>query len=135
VLVTATEVRSQAYQITTVEVEGNRTVETSLILSLSGLLPGTPLSSTSAQQAIRQIYALGLFADVAIDGELAGGGIRLRIVVKEHPKSDPPQETSTLNDEIKPQMAVFEGQRRPYRFLPVARGSRSLPQRATISPK
>ena len=130
VLATASEVRSQAYQITTVEVEGNRTVETSLILSLSGLAPGSALSSTSAQQAIRQIYALGLFADVAIDGELAGGGIRLRIVVKEHPKIKTFKiegNKHIKNDEIKPQLTVFENQPAgPYRISASCEGIKSL---------
>jgi outer membrane protein insertion porin family len=113
VLIATSRVSAQAYKVTTVEVEGNRTVETSLITSVAGLQPGTTLSSTSAQQAIHQIYALGLFSDVSVDGELAGGGIRLKIKVKEYPK------IKSLNvegnkhvkfDEIRTKLAVFENQ-------------------------
>ena len=104
---------AQAYQILTVEVEGNKSAETSLILSVSGLQPGTTLASTSVQQAIRQIYALGLFSDVSVDGEYAGGGIRLKITVKEHPKVKSLKIEGNKHlktDEIKPKLAVFENQ-------------------------
>lgn len=84
--VTTTLSAQQGYRINAVEVEGNRTVETSLIKSVAGLQVGMTASSTAIQEAIKRIYALELFSDVAIDGELSGGGITLRIVVVEHPK-------------------------------------------------
>lgn len=113
VLVVASGAHAQAYKVTTLEVEGNRSVETSLITAVSGLQQGATLSSTSAQQAIKQIYALGLFSDVAIDGELAGGGIRLKITVKEHPKVKVLKIEGNKHikfADIKPHLAVYENQ-------------------------
>ncbi len=103
----------QAYQVTTVEVEGNKGAETSLILSVSGLQPGITLSSTTIPQAIRQIYALGLFSDVAIDGEYAGGGMRLKIIVKEFPRVKTLKVEGNKHikyDDIKSKLSVFENQ-------------------------
>lgn len=76
----------QGYPVNAIEIEGNRNVESSLIRSVSGLQVGMQASATAIQEAIRRIYGLELFDDVAIDGEVAGGGIKLRIVVKEYPK-------------------------------------------------
>jgi outer membrane protein insertion porin family len=76
----------QGYPVNAIEVEGNHNVESSLIRSVSGLKVGMQASATAIQEAIRRIYGLELFDDVAIDGEVAGGGIKLRIVVKEYPK-------------------------------------------------
>ncbi|MFH2054743.1 MAG: outer membrane protein assembly factor BamA [bacterium] len=78
--------QQQAYRVTDIEVVGNESVQTSLILQVSGLRQDMLVSSTAIQEAIRRVYGLELFADVAIEGEFAGGGVKLRIEVKEHPK-------------------------------------------------
>ncbi len=76
----------QSYRVTDIEVVGHQTVQESLILSVSGLRIDMLVSSTALQEAIRRVYGLELFADVAIDGEFAGGGVKLRIQIREHPK-------------------------------------------------
>lgn len=111
--VTSVKVSAQSYPVNSIEVEGNKAGETSLILSVSGLVRGQRLSSTSIQEAIHHIYALGLFSDVRVDGELAGGGINLKIVVKEHPKLKAlaiEGNKHIKNGDIKPKLTLLENQ-------------------------
>lgn len=78
--------QQQSYRATDIEVTGNESVQSSLILQVSGLRQDMLVSSTALQEAIRRIYGLELFSDVAIDGEFAGGGVKLKIIVTELPK-------------------------------------------------
>ncbi len=101
------------YKVGTVTVEGNEAVEQSLILSVSGLHHNMQLSATAVQEAIRRIYALGLFADVRIDVEYAGGMANLKIVVKEHPKLESVTFQGNKNigdDDLKKKINIFERQ-------------------------
>ena len=58
--------QSTSPEIQSLEIEGNRWSEKSLILSLSGLSEHEPLTSERAQRAVRQLYALGIFRDVRL---------------------------------------------------------------------
>jgi outer membrane protein insertion porin family len=68
------------------EIEGNQTVEKSLILNVVGITPGTEIDATTIQDAIKRVYALGLFSDVQILGEQTPLGIQIKVVVKEYSK-------------------------------------------------
>ena len=112
-LLIGTSAKAQSYEVASVVVEGNRAVETSLISSVSGLTTGMKLSSTSVQEAIRRIYALGLFSDVQISGEFAGGRINIKITVVEQPqvvKIDFDGNDKFKDDKLKEKLTIFERQ-------------------------
>ena len=69
-----------------VQVEGNRTSDASLIITMSGLTVGKEITSENVQDAIHQLYSLGIFKDIQIlDQGQTVEGIRLKIVVEEYP--------------------------------------------------
>lgn len=77
---------SSATIITQLEVMGNRSVDQSLIINMSGLVVGSELRSATIQEAIKRIYAMNLFSDIQIEGTESEEGIKLTIVVKEYPR-------------------------------------------------
>jgi len=77
---------AQSKNISRIEVEGNLTVDSSLIINMSGLLRGMELDPYLIQDAIRRIYAMELFSDIQIKGEETFEGTIVTIVVKEYPK-------------------------------------------------
>lgn len=77
---------SSAAIITQIEVRGNRSVDQSLIINMSGLVVGSELRSATIQKAIKRIYAMNLFSDIQIEGEESEDGVKLSIVVKEYPR-------------------------------------------------
>lgn len=77
---------AQDYTVSGVEVKGNRTVDRSLILSVSDLSIGSILTSTATQDAIKRVYGLGLFSDVRIEGDMHGDSIDLDLIVVEFPR-------------------------------------------------
>ncbi|HDS01669.1 MAG TPA: outer membrane protein assembly factor BamA [candidate division Zixibacteria bacterium] len=77
---------AQNLTISSIEVEGNKLADKSLILSVSDFTIGSVLTSTATQDAVRQIYELGLFSDVQLLGEIQDGKyIDLIIKVEEYP--------------------------------------------------
>ncbi|MCI0530425.1 MAG: outer membrane protein assembly factor BamA [candidate division Zixibacteria bacterium] len=72
--------------IGSISVVGAQSTDPNLIISVSGLQNGNPLSYEEIQQAIHTIYGLRLFSDVKIAGDEQGEIINLTIVVKEFPK-------------------------------------------------
>ncbi len=109
----AASVSAQVYDVGTVVVEGNQAVESALITSVSGLTPGSKLSSTSIQEAIRRIYGLSLFSDVKIDGEFAGGKVNIRVTVAEFPRVKTVRfegHRSLKEKDFKAKISVAEGQ-------------------------
>ncbi len=80
-----------ALRVSKIEVAGNVSVEETGILFNSGLSEGMTLSQDRHEigTAIRNIYGMGMFDDVRVEGELdPSGGLKLRVVVKELPKLD-----------------------------------------------
>ncbi|RKX27239.1 MAG: outer membrane protein assembly factor BamA [Candidatus Zixiibacteriota bacterium] len=69
-----------------VEVSGNRISTTSLILGVSSIAKGSPLTPTIIQNTIRRLYGLGIFSDVHLEAEEISGGLKVYIIVKELPK-------------------------------------------------
>ena len=74
------------YKVVEVVVEGNHVASRSLILGVSAIDLGSPLSPTSTTETIRRLYALGIFSDIKIEGEIITAGLKVFIVVKELPK-------------------------------------------------
>jgi outer membrane protein insertion porin family len=77
---------SSAVVISKIEVEGNRSVDKSLIVNMSGLRIGAELDPTAIQDAIKTLYASNLFSDIQIQGSQNQGEIELSIQVREYPR-------------------------------------------------
>jgi outer membrane protein insertion porin family len=77
---------SSAVIISKIEVEGNRSVDKSLIVNMSGLGIGAELDPATIQDAIKRLYAMNLFSDIQIQGKESEGEIELFIQVREYPK-------------------------------------------------
>lgn len=74
------------YSVVEVEVVGNRVATNSLILGVSSVAKGSPLTPTVIQNTIHRLYGLGIFKDVRLDATEVPGGLKVVIVVKELPK-------------------------------------------------
>ena len=77
---------SQEPIVSQVEVEGISSVDSSLIVSMSGLTRGTKLDLVVIQDVIKKIYAMGLFSDVQIKAAQTTDGVEVIIQVAEYPK-------------------------------------------------
>ena len=77
---------SSAAIVSGLEVRGNRSVDSSLIINMSGLAVGSEIRSNTVQDAIKRIYVMNLFSDIQIYGTETESGINLTISVKEYPR-------------------------------------------------
>ena len=75
-----------ASRVVGIDVVGNRVATKSLILGVTSIDLGSPLTPTAVQESIRRLYSLGIFRDVTIRAEDVTGGIKIFIVVEELPK-------------------------------------------------
>lgn len=80
------EAQNDNFKVVEVEVEGNHIASRSLILGVSQIDLGSPLTPTQTTETIRRLYGLDIFSDVSIDAEEVPGGIKVYIVVHELPK-------------------------------------------------
>lgn len=81
--------QTSAARILEVQVEGNRTSDASLIITMSGLTVGKEITTEDVQSAIHQLYSLGIFKDIRIlDRGQTPEGIQLTIQVEEYPILD-----------------------------------------------
>ncbi|UCE23757.1 MAG: outer membrane protein assembly factor BamA [Candidatus Zixiibacteriota bacterium] len=76
----------QVPNVVEVEVVGNRVASKSLILGVSSVSIGSPLSPLVTAETIRRLYGLGIFSDVRINAEEVTGGLKVYIIVDELPK-------------------------------------------------
>ncbi|MBN1212190.1 MAG: outer membrane protein assembly factor BamA [candidate division Zixibacteria bacterium] len=74
------------YTVVDLEVEGNRVATKSLIMGVSSIDKGSPLTPTDIQETIHRLYGLGIFSDVEIKAEEVLGGLKIYIIVRELPK-------------------------------------------------
>ncbi len=74
------------YNVVDIEIHGNRIATESLIMGVSSIVKGSPLTPAVIQKTIHRLYGLGLFSDVRLDAEEAPGGLKVFITVKELPK-------------------------------------------------
>jgi outer membrane protein insertion porin family len=77
--------QAQDGQITELLVQGNAYADSALIVNTAGLQRGDEISPDKVQQAIRRLYALGLFSDVRVETVPVEDGLRLALVVEEFP--------------------------------------------------
>ncbi len=71
--------------VKSIEVEGNRKIDTNSIKARIDARPGTPLSMDTVRRDIRELFSIGYFDDVRVDIEPYEGGVRLLYVLAEKP--------------------------------------------------
>ncbi|UCG60544.1 MAG: outer membrane protein assembly factor BamA [Candidatus Zixiibacteriota bacterium] len=76
----------QVFNVVEIEVVGNRVASKSLILGVSSIAIGSPLTPIITGETITRLYGLGIFSDVQINAEEVMGGLKVYIIVKELPK-------------------------------------------------
>ncbi|MEW5993621.1 MAG: outer membrane protein assembly factor BamA [Candidatus Zixiibacteriota bacterium] len=74
------------FWVVEVVIEGNRVAGNSLIMGVSSIHDGMPLTPTAVSETVRRLYGLGIFSDVKIEAEEVTGGYRIYIIVSERPK-------------------------------------------------
>jgi outer membrane protein insertion porin family len=74
------------YVVVDVAVEGNRVATESLILGVTSIAKGSPLTPQIIQSTLQRLYGLGLFSDVRLEAEEVPGGLKVYVVVRELPK-------------------------------------------------
>ncbi len=72
--------------ITSVKLTETAAADSFLIYNSSGLIPGEILTAGKIQDAVKKIYALGIFSDVRITGEKTDKGVGLLIEVESYPR-------------------------------------------------
>jgi len=77
---------AQQYNIVDIKVEGNIQSSAELIKNVAALTIGSELTGTKIQDAVKNLYAQGIFRDIAIDAEEISGGVVLTIIVSEYPQ-------------------------------------------------
>ncbi len=72
--------------IASVSVSGIQSADTFLVINSSGVITGDLLTPGIVQDAVKNVFALGLFSDVKIDVNTVANGVAVGIVVTEYPK-------------------------------------------------
>lgn len=83
---TPLKAQDSKYRVVDVVVEGNRVASQSLILGVSSIDLGSPLTPATTAETIRRLYGLDIFSDVHLEAEEVSGGLKVYIIVKELPK-------------------------------------------------
>jgi len=76
---------SLAPVVKSVEVEGNRKIDTNSIKARIDVRPGSLLSMDTVRRDIRELFSIGYFEDVRVDIEPYEGGVQLIYVLNEKP--------------------------------------------------
>jgi outer membrane protein insertion porin family len=84
--VSATTFAQTDYVVVDLAVEGNKVATESLILGVTSIAKGSPLTSQIIQSTLQRLYGLGLFSDVRLEAEEVPGGLKVYVIVKELPK-------------------------------------------------
>ncbi len=95
-------------------VEGNKTVDENLVKLTSGLVVGTYITADDIQTAIKQLWDLGMFADIQVllDRQI-GNNLYLTIKVEEYPHLSEIQITGNKKvkeKDLKKELDFFRGQ-------------------------
>ncbi|MCD6162657.1 MAG: outer membrane protein assembly factor BamA [candidate division Zixibacteria bacterium] len=98
--------------IVSVKLSETYAADSFLVYNSSGLVPGEILTGAMLQDAVKKIYALGIFSDVAITGELVSGGVNLFINVVPYPRVSKIQfkDNNKIKDKtLKKELTINEG--------------------------
>lgn len=86
VLVFCTSAAAQQYKILDVRVSGNTRASDKMITNVAALHIGSDYSGTVVQDAVRNLYAMGIFRDISVDADATAGGVTITIKVSEYPQ-------------------------------------------------
>lgn len=84
-LVICAQAQAQTYRIVDIQVSGNVRASEKLIKNAAALPLGGDLTGSILQDAVKNLYAQGIFRDIAIDVEPVTAGVIVTIIVREHP--------------------------------------------------
>ena len=79
-------VQAQTYRVVDIRVSGNTRSSEQMIRNTAALTMGSELTGTELQDAVKNLYAKGIFRDIAIDLDPVSGGVIVTIKVSEYPK-------------------------------------------------
>nr|HQV31973.1 POTRA domain-containing protein [Calditrichia bacterium] len=82
------QAQEQQFKINNISIEGNQTVDSTVIRLNSGLIRGSFITGDHVQRAIRNIWALKMFSDIQVLAETLPPGnlVNLTIKVAEYPR-------------------------------------------------
>lgn len=86
VLLASNPSEAQVYRIVDIRVEGIVHSAEEMIKNVAALKIGSELTGTMVQDAVRNLFAKGIFKDIVIDIEQVSAGIVVTIRVKEYPQ-------------------------------------------------
>lgn len=98
--------------VASVKVEGVQSADTFLVVNSSGVVIGDQLTPGIVQDAVKGIYALGLFSDVQIDAVPTETEVAVTIKVTEYPKLNKltiSGNNKIKKNKIKESLTLFEG--------------------------
>lgn len=130
-MVTLSQGQEKGVRIIGLSVEGNRMVDGVMIKANSGLRVGQEISGEDIQNAIRNLWKLGLFSDIQIQLEKeVADGVFLVIMVKEYPRLEKIEikgNKKIKTDELKEAIKMEDGQvLKPWEIKNARRRVRSL---------
>ncbi len=85
-LLMSAPLEAQSYRIVDIRVTGTVHSSEQMIKNVAALKLGTELTGTMVQDAVRNLYAKGIFNDIAVDVEQISGGVVVTIQVTEYPR-------------------------------------------------
>jgi outer membrane protein insertion porin family len=86
VLLMCGAVQAQSYRVVDIRVSGNTRASEQMVRNTAALTLGSELSGTELQDAVKNLYAKGIFRDISIDLDPVSGGVIVTIKVTEYPK-------------------------------------------------
>jgi len=99
-------------RVFSIEVSGNRYVESAAILANVETKVGKPLSKKTISQDVKRLFKTGYFEDVYVVGNPQADGVRLTYTVKENPlisKLDILGNDEVVDKDIKPKLSLKPG--------------------------
>jgi len=87
ILINLSDAQVRKLKVNSIVIEGNKEAQASSIRLNSGLMVGNEIAGEDLQQAVKNLWALGIFSDIKIfiDNQTATG-IDILIKVKEYPR-------------------------------------------------
>lgn len=86
ILIPLGSTQAQDYKIVDIRVSGNIVASEKMIKNVAALRIGSDLTGTTIQDAVKSLYAKGIFRDIAVDVEQTNAGVVVLINVSEYPK-------------------------------------------------
>lgn len=77
---------AQSYKIVDIRVSGTVNASEEMVKNVADLKIGSQLTGTMIQDAVRSLYALGIFKDITVDVEQVAAGVIVTFQVDEYPR-------------------------------------------------